>query len=421
MPSPPDIHLPDLRNELATEATDHLLPYWITQTVDERHGGFVGRIDEVNRVVTDAPKAAVLNTRILWTLAAATRVLDHERCRALADRAYTYLMEHFWDDGHQGLFWMLNHTGTPRATRKQVYVQAFGIYALTEYHRVTGSKEALDTAIRLFELLETHGFDSENGGYHEAFDQDWTPLESVRLSRRDPDEKRSMNTHLHVMEAYTNLYRVWDKERVAIQLRRLVRRFLDVIVDDTTAHLIPFFNERWQRSSATVSFGHDIEASWLLTEATELLGETDLRVRARETAVRMATAVREEGIGDDQGLAFEAVDGVVTDSDRHWWPQAEAVVGFLNAYQISGDDAFREAALGSWGFIKDCIVDREHGEWKHRVSAQAQSYGDDKVGPWKGPYHNLRACLEGVRRIGVLEGTDDQWPHHVGGELKGVF
>jgi len=425
-PPLPDIRLTDLRDELAIEATHHLLPYWITQTIDEKNGGFVGRIDGGNRVVEDAPKAAVLNTRILWTFSAANRVLGHEHCRRQADRAYDYLQEHFWDRAHQGLFWMTSPDGSPIEPRKQVYGQAFGIYALSEYHRATGSSEALDTAIQLFELLETHGFDTENGGYHEAFSRDWVPLEVVRLSPRDPNEKRSMNTHLHLLEAYSNLYRVWDEERLAVRLRDLVLRFLDLIVDDATDHLTLFFNEDWKRSSSAISFGHDIEASWLLTEATDLLGDPGLHDRARDQAVRMADAVREEGVGDDHGLAFEAMDGedmggTVTDPDRHWWPQAEAIVGFLNAYQISEDDTFREAAICSWSFIKQHLADREHGEWKRRVSPNGHSYEeDDKVGPWKGPYHGVRACLEGVRRIGHLEGTDDQWPYHAEAELEGT-
>jgi len=410
--------LATLREDLATEAADHLLPYWITRTVDERHGGFIGRINGDGRVVAEAPKAAVLNTRLLWTFAVATRVLDHERCRLLADRAYAYLTKYFWDDTHQGIYWMLDHTGDPLEERKHVYAQAFAVYAFVEYHRATGHAGALDRASQLFELLETYSFDPVWGGYYEAFSRDWKPLETVRLSDRDPNEKKSMNTHLHVMEAYTNLHRVWDHEPLATRLHRLVQRFLEVIIDGRTAHLIPFFTERWERRSSSISFGHDIEASWLLPEAADVLGDNGLKATTRENAVRMARVTLQEGVDEDHGLVFEAEPDRVTDSDRHWWPQAEAVVGFLNAYQISDDDRFRQAALNSWGFIQQHLVDRKHGEWRWRVSSNGSYYDDDKVGPWKGPYHGVRACLEGVRRIGQLMDVADAWPEWAAANLE---
>lgn len=400
-----------LREELAQEATEHLLPYWINRTVDEQHGGFVGRIDATNQVVEEAPKAAVLNARILWTFAAAARVLDHQRCRALADRAYQYLIEYFWDEAHAGIYWMVDHTGAPLKDRKHIYAQAFALYAFAEYHRTTGRSEPLDRAIRLYQLLETKTRDAEHGGYYEAFSEDWKPLDSVRLSDEDPDEKKSMNTHLHVLEAYTNFYRVWDDSDLAMRLRGLLRHFLDTIVDSSTSHLIPFFNETWERRSTRISFGHDIEASWLLVEAAEVLDHNGLKEKTAEKAVRMADATLQEGVDHDHGIVFEAEPDRITNPDRHWWPQAEAVVGFLNAYQISGDEDFREAAQNSWAFIRQYLVDRQHGEWKWRVSPVGKPYEeDDKVGPWKGPYHGVRACLEGVRRIGELAGDDRPWP-----------
>ncbi len=409
--------LTTLREDLATEATGHLLPYWINRTVDERHGGFVGRINGDNQVEEKAPKAAVLNARILWTFSATTRVLGLESCRALADRAYAYLSEHFWDEVHEGIYWMVDYTGDPLKDRKQVYAQAFALYAFAEYHRATGHSEALDRAVRLFQLLETQSSDAEHGGYYEAFSRDWEPLDSVRLSTEDPDEKKSMNTHLHVLEAYTNLYRVWGDSNLATRLRLSLKHFLAIIIDDTNAHLIPFFDETWKRRSSRISFGHDIEASWLLMEAAEVLGHDGLEEKTAETAVRMADATLRNGVDQDHGLAFEAEPDRVTNPDRHWWPQAEAVVGFLNAYQVSGDERFREATVDTWAFIHKYIVDREHGEWKRRVAIDGTPYDDDKVGPWKGPYHGVRACLEGVQRISELLGDDRPWPENGEGEL----
>jgi mannobiose 2-epimerase len=405
--------LTTLRTALATEVTDHLLPYWTSRAVDQQHGGFVGRIDSGGRVVEEAPKAAVLNTRILWTFSAATRMLDHKRCRMLADRAYAYLIRYFWDDTHEGIYWMVDYTGDPLSDRKQVYAQAFAMYAFAEYHRATGLPGALGRSKRLFRLLESMSFDSECGGYHEAFSRDWTPLDTVRLSDQDPDEKKSMNTHLHVLEAFTNLYRVWDEPDLAERLRGLVNHFLTTIIADNTAHLILFFSEMWERQSSRISFGHDIEASWLLCEAAEVLGHDDLQDETAETAAQMARATLRDGIDEDHGLVFEAEPDRVTNSDRHWWPQAEAVVGFLNAFQISGDDCFRQATIESWAFIQQHLVDREGGEWHRRIAPEGTPYDDDKIGPWKGPYHSVRACLEGVRRIDHLRGEDDWWPDSV--------
>lgn len=400
--------LATLRDAWTAELSDHLLPFWCEQAVDRCHGGFVGRMSSDGEVVEDAPKAAVLNTRILWTFAAAARVLDVPPYRDRADRAFRYLLDHFWDTRHGGLFWMVDATGAPRHSRKHVYAQAFGLYALAEYYRATGDVESLDHAAQLFRMLETHAFDPEHGGYHEGFSRAWTPVDNVQLGDEDPIEKKSMNTHLHVLEAYANLYRTWPNERLAERLQALIELFLRDILDHQTFHLTLFFNEAWERRSSRISFGHDIEASWLLTEAADVLGHADLQAKVRETAVRMARTTLCDGVGTDHGLPFEAGPEGITDADRHWWPQAEAIVGFLNAYEISGDVDFLDAAAHSWRYIERHLVDRDHGEWHLRVSPEGTPYpSDDKVEPWKGPYHGVRACLEGRARTHRLQAAID--------------
>ena len=385
------------------ELVEHILPYWAARTVDREHGGFVGRIDGHDRLVPGAPKGAVLNARILWTFAAAARALGADRWRAEADRAYAYLRAHVRDAEHGGVFWTVTAEGRPLDTKKQVYAQAFAIYALAEYARLGGPAEALAWAQDLYRRLEAHAVDPEHGGYYEAFARDWGPAADVRLSEKDDDAPKSMNTHLHVLEAYTTLYRVWPDAELAGRLRALLGLFLDRVIDPAAGHLTCFFEADWARASGLVSYGHDIEASWLLDEAAAVLGDGALAATVREASLRLARRTLAEGLDADGALFNEREAGGHLDTDKHWWPQAEAVVGFLNAYAHTGEGAFAEAALRAWAFIEAHLVDRAGGEWFFRVSRDGVPYREeDKVGLWKCPYHNARACLEIIERVGAL-------------------
>ena len=277
--------------------------------------------------------------------------------------------------------------------------------ALAEYARAAGEPDALTRALRLVGLIGSAARDSRRGGYFETCERDWTLAVDQRLSEVDMDEKRSMNTHLHLLEAYATLLRVHEDATVRLRLRELIEIFLHRILNPITRHFILFFDERWRPRSKKISFGHDIEGSWLLCEAAEILGDAELVARVREVAVEMAQAVYEQGIDADGGLLYEAdVTGII-DSAKHWWPQAEAVVGFLNAAQLSGLPHFLRAAERSWAFIEEHIVDREHGEWFSLASQSGadqkadQKPDQEKVGPWKCPYHNSRTCFEVMQRL----------------------
>lgn len=402
MEKPPEhIDLAGLRAAVVRELNEGILPYWTAHTLDELHGGFIGRITHDGRVVADAPKGAILNTRILWAFAAAG-ALGRQDLGRIAERAYRYLEAHFWDVEHGGIYWMVDHLGKPLETKKQVYAQAFAIYGLAEYYLLTGLQPALDRAVQLFELIETHALDPEQGGYLEAFDRSWGPLADVRLSAKDDNAQKTTNTNLHVLEAYTTLYRAWPDPTLRRRLAALVECFPVKIVDARTGHLGLFFDEDWNPRSATVSFGHDIEASWLLVEAAEALGDAALYERVKAAALRIARAVHARGRAPDGSLYYEAHGDGRLDDDRHWWPQAEAVVGFLNAYQLSGEAPFLEAAVRAWQYVERHLIDRANGEWYFRVARDGSPYaGEDKVGPWKAPYHNARMCMEVMRRVGV--------------------
>jgi mannobiose 2-epimerase len=322
---------------------------------------------------------------------------------AAARRAYEYLVRYFWDQQFGGVYWMVDFEGQPTDTKKRIYGQAFTVYALAEYYHATGDAEILARALRLVENIEAAGHDAQHGGYLETYERDWTLAVDQRLSDVDMDEKKSMNTHLHLMEGYAALLRFHEDSTVRLRLRELIEVFLNHIVDPITHHFILFFDEQWWPKSEKISFGHDIEGSWLLCEAAEVLGDHDILKRVRAIAVKMAQAVFEQGLGADGGLLYEADPTGIIDTDKHWWPQAEAVVGFFNAYQLSGLQHFLNAAEKSWAFIDKCIVDHEHGEWFWLVSQSGvPCAGHYKVDPWKCPYHNSRACFEVMERVDAL-------------------
>jgi mannobiose 2-epimerase len=387
--------LAGMKAAAADELTHNILPWWIRKMPDP-DGGFYGQIDGKDDVVPGAPKGGILNARILWSFSAAYLKLREPAYLVMATRARDYIFRYFFDDVHGGTYWCLKSNGEPLDTKKQIYSQAFFIYALSTYHAATGDRESLDRAIDLYRLIEAHSFDSERGGYFEAFTREWGEITDLRLSAKDANEKKTMNTHLHVLEAYTALYRIWPHPELRQQLAALVEVFTERIVDPETAHLNLFFDEEWNRRSTIVSYGHDIEASWLLCEAAEALGETE---KVKGLALRIASAAH-EGLAGDDSLFYEKDDAAGHfDHDRHWWVQSEAVVGFLNAWQLSGDAGWLEMASDTLDYILNNLSDRVNGEWHWSIRTDGTvNRDDDKAGFWKCPYHNTRMSLEILSR-----------------------
>jgi len=389
-----------LKQELKEELTHNILPFWMEKMVDESQGGYYGQMTGKNQLVPDAPKGGILNARILWSFSSAALYFKNTLYVEYAKRAKEYLFKYFFDAENGGTYWMLHADGTPADTKKQIYSQAFFIYALVEYYRVTGDKECLDKAIELFNLIEKHSFDGELNGYFEAYSRDWFLLEDLRLSEKDANEKKTMNTHLHILEAYTNLYRVWKDDRLKKQLKNLIGIFLDKIINPETHHLDLFFDENWVCKSTIYSYGHDIESAWLLDEAAVVLGEAALLKKVHARVIKVADAAA-EGLQVNGSIINEKnyATGHV-DSNCDWWPQAEAMVGFFNAYELSKKEEYAEKTLANWEFIKQFIVDKNAGEWHWSVSATGEiNEHDDKAGFWKCPYHNSRMCLELISRI----------------------
>ncbi len=393
-----------LRQRVERELLSNILPFWLRYAIDSEYGGFRGQISNDLTIDPHANKGLILNARILWTFSKAYRVYKEQVYLETALRAYDYLMHHFLDQEHGGVFWLVDYRGNPVDTKKRIYGQAFAVYALAEYYLASGDDDALARAIRIHRDIERAGYDAQNLGYFETYERDWTLATDQRLSDVDMDEKKSMNTHLHMLEAYASLLRAWDEGVLRDRLQQLINIFLEQIIEPRTHHFRMFFDERWNVRSNHISFGHDIEGSWLLCEAAGILGNAALRELVRDEAVRMAQAVYDQALDADGGLLYEANPGGIIDSDKHWWPQAEAVVGFLNAYELSGQQHFHSAAQASWNFIEARIVDRVYGEWFWKVSREGAPSNDKfKVDPWKCPYHNSRTCFEAMERLDRLE------------------
>lgn len=391
----------NLQRQVEEHLFDHILPFWSGPALDREHGGWMGWLSNELKPDRTKPKGLILNTRILWTFAAAHRARQEGLYHEMAERALEWVMQRFWDSEHGGAFWRLDDTGRVIDDSKQIYGQAFYIYALAEFHLAVDAPAALARAKELFELMERHAHDPGQGGYFEARKRDWsaTGAES-QVGGREINAQKSMNTNLHVLEALTTLYRAWQDPLLAGRLRELIRAFRDKILDSRTHHFHHFFDDSWKVLSNNYTFGHDIEGSWLLCEAAEALGDQELQREVEGVALRMAKVALQEGISSNGGLYYEGMDGKIVDAGKEWWPQAEALVGFINAWQISGEPEYFEAARGVWTFIERYITDRVHGDWFWRINPDGKLEAQrPKVSEWKGPYHSGRACLEAMRRL----------------------
>lgn len=385
---------------MRSELENNILPFWMNKMEDNEEGGFYGQITGEDELKPEASKGAILNARILWTFSSAYRLLKKPEYLETATRAKRYLIDRFYDPQYGGIYWELDYKGNPLDTKKQIYAIGFAIYGLSEYARATGDEEALAYAQQLFDVIEQHSFDSEQNGYVEALTRDWQPIEDMRLSDKDENEKKTMNTHLHILEPYTNLYRVWKDEQLERQLRNLIEVFITRILDPQTGHLNLFFEEDWTNKYRIYSYGHDIEASWLIHEAALVLGDPEVLKRIEPIIIRIAQAA-DEGLNPDGSMIYENfLDKQKIDRELHWWVQAENVVGHINLYQHFGDTEALDTAARCWEFIKTKLIDREQGEWHWSLLPDGTvNRRDDKAGFWKCPYHNGRMCMEVIERF----------------------
>ena len=418
-----------MKMEMQDVLENNILRFWLDRMQDDENGGFYGQMTGRGQLIKEADKGAILNARILWSFSAAYRVLGNKEYLEAATRAKEYFISHFIDHEYGGVFWSLDYQGQPKDTKKQFYAIGFAIYGLSEYARATGDHEALDYAIQLYENIEEHALDHVYNGYIEACTREWGVMEDMRLSDLDANYPKSQNTHLHIIEPYTNLYRCMREfqaaqscnyvpaigavlpvaitvpqetfVRVEASLRNLIHIFTDHILNPATHHLDLFFEMDWTRGAGHLeSYGHDIECSWLMHEAALVLGDKDILNKV-EPIVREVAKASEKGLNPDGSMIHEAnLDAGTVDDDLHWWVQAENVVGWMNIYQYFGDEDALQKALHGWEYIKQNLIDKENGEWYwSRHKDGSLNLDDDHAGFWKCPYHNSRMCMEILERF----------------------
>ena len=383
----------------ATEIKEHLvndlIPFW-QGLKDEENGGFYGYLSYDLKLDKKAVKGCILNSRILWFFSNAYMVLGDPSLLESATHAYQFLKEHCVDDEFGGVFWSLTYDGKPEDTTKHTYNQAFSIYALASYYDASKNPEALEIAWKLYDLVESKCKDEY--GYLEAFTRSFEPEENDKLSENGVIAEKTMNTLLHVFEAYTELYRVTKEEKVAKQIRFMMDIIKDKVFNKEIGRQEVFFDRTWNTLIDLYSYGHDIETAWLVDRGLEVLDD-----EAYTNMLSPITKIITENIYNrayiDHSLVNESENGVV-DTTRVWWVQAEAVVGFLNGYQKQGDKKFLDASVDIWNFIKEYFVDKRNGsEWFWSVKEDHTPDEKPIVEPWKCPYHNGRMCFEVLRRM----------------------
>ncbi len=385
-----------LINEFQQTLDSNILEFWIEKMRDP-NGGFYGEMRADGTIDTAAERGSILCARILWSFSAAYRTGGKSEHLEAAKWAKEYLLEKFYDREFGGIYWSLSANGTPLNTKKQFYAIGFAIYGLSEYSRATGDSESLEYAKELYRTIEKYAYDTQSGGYIEARTREWGEIEDMRLSERDENYPLSMNTHLHIIEPYTNLYRVWRDEELRTSIDRLIAIFTDRIYNPESGHLSLFFDMDWMRSSNTISYGHDIEASWLIYEAAMVIDHPELEGRIKDITRRIGD-VSIQGIVEDGSMVSELEQSGHLDTDRVWWTQAEAVVGLLWLWHFhGGEQRYYDLAIKCWNYTKENIIDHSGGEWWWSRDINGNTkVSEPKAGFWKCPYHNSRMCLEAI-------------------------
>ena len=377
--------------EVSEELENDILRFWLS--LKDPRGGFFGEADAYGRIIPDAPRGEILNARIIWSFAAAYGVLGRKEYLDAALHASRWFKEHLIDRGNGGVYWSVSADGSPLDDKKQLYSQGFAIYAFSELFKVTGDKADLEEAAAIFRTVEAHFRDWENDGYVEALSRDFSPLEDKSLSAHDINADKTMNSHLHIMEAYANLYSVWPDDSLKSALEDLLVLMVERITGPD-GHLKLYFRNDWTVLPGAVSYGHDIETSWLILECASVLGDQALIDKVRSCSLALGRAGN-EGLLEDGSMMYELLPDGTGDLSRQWWVQAETVVGNLWLWKYHGDDQGLQRALRCWDWIRDNLVDRSAGEWFWGTDPEGKpDLVSPKAGFWKCPYHNTRMCLE---------------------------
>lgn len=406
-------------NSISNELFQNILPYWDKYSKDEKNTGFFGKIDNDNVQDAECQRSIVMTSRFLWTYSAVARFIKDAKYLAMADFAYKVIIEKYFDKENDGVYWSIMPDGTPKVDKKQIYGEAFCCYGLSEYAAAVQELKkdeelaatAMNKALDIYNLLENHALDKENGGYIEACAKDWSQTNDMILSPKDMNCPKSMNTNLHVMEAYTNLYRTLpvvfaDSKSIQAEVGQSLANLITVTQEkivQKNAHLGMFFDMDWNLLADEISYGHDIEASWLLWEAACELKDEELKEQIRADVIKMAEVALDEGFDKENGclenFLLHSTTNPKRDRTRVWWNQAEAMNGFYNAWQMTGETKYQEACIKQWNWIQNHQVDKTNGEWWSALDQNGTPIlAEDKGGNWKTSYHNGRTCLELLRR-----------------------
>ena len=382
-----------LKDEVREQLEKKILPFWMGLK-DEEYGGFYGYMDNNLTVNRTADKGCILNSRILWTFSTAAAELKREDLRAYADRAYAFF-RHFEDSVNGGVYWSVTYDGHPADTTKHTYCQAFAVYGLAAYYRLTGNQEALDKAMSLFRLIESRCRDKS--GYLEALKADFSPESNEKLSENGVMASRTMNTLLHVVEAYAELYRAHADAQVAAAAEAGLNQFLKTVYNPSRHRMEVFFDGDYRPILDMQSYGHDIEGSWLIWDAAETFLQSEKREAWKKMCLDLLESATERGF-TDHGLDYEIVNGV-QNTTRAWWPQAEAMLGFAFGWRETGDPVWLERMRTQWKYIREAVVDpREGSEWFNEIREDGTLIREKPmVEEWKCPYHNGRMCLRLMR------------------------
>jgi len=411
--------LKQYRSYFHEELHKDILPYWMKYGVEKNGHGFYGAVDLNGNPVISANKTSVLNARILWTFSAAAMLDGNKEYAAIADKAYRVVTEDFEDKKYGGYYMELDSSDKVANDIKHTYAQAFVLYSLCKYYEFNHTESVLKKIKDFFHLLEDKAKDPDHTGYRESFTREWNIYGENRMA--DNNEPKSMNTHLHVLEAWAALYHVWKDPVVEKRLTELMNLFLDKIIRPQ-GHFGIFFDDAFNEADSSkgiCSFGHDIEGSWLLWEAAEILGNEDIIKRMRQVAIKMADNIERVAVDKDGGLFLESTRfGSHVKTNKHWWQQAETLVGFMNAFELTKDEKYWKTVKLSWNFIDKYLIDHERGEWYTKLNRLGVPFlveppddpspyyrNDWKIDPWKCPYHNGRSMMEMIKRIDRMVNT----------------
>ncbi|MBR6809396.1 MAG: AGE family epimerase/isomerase [Clostridia bacterium] len=379
--------------QMADHLKEKILPFWMNLK-DDDFGGFYGLVKEDLTLKKDAMKGCILNSRILWTFSTAARICKNDAYLPYAKQAFDF-MKKFMDEERGGVYWSVTFDGKPIDTTKHTYCQAFAVYGLAAYYRATSEQEALDRAMALYRVIEDKCRDE--GGYGEAFRYDFGPESNEKLSENGVMASRTMNTLLHVLEAYAELYRACGDDEVKKAAQDALSCFLNVMYNKDLRRLEVFYDADFNSMIDLQSYGHDVEASWLMWDAVEAVIDEEERAPYREMCLDLLNSVLERAM-TEEGFHNECEKGIV-DVKRVWWVQAEAVLGFENAWKLTGDAKYKENIEKVWQYIQKVTIDkREGGEWYAYTTVEGKPLGKPMVDEWKCPYHNGRMCLRVMER-----------------------